>query len=61
MKQAVQERFILDVLEHYTPVDSYYRLSMNLNSAWSSYAVAPYAGVLVAGTVGTVFGIGTSC
>ncbi len=26
MKQAVQERFILDVLEHYTPVDSYYRL-----------------------------------
>ena len=26
MKQAVQERFILDVLEHYTPVDSYYKL-----------------------------------
>ncbi|MER9868766.1 type I restriction endonuclease subunit R [Mesorhizobium sp. M0136] len=26
MKQAVQEGFILDVLEHYTPVDSYYHL-----------------------------------
>lgn len=26
MKQAIQERFIMDVLEHYTPVDSYYRL-----------------------------------
>jgi type I restriction enzyme R subunit len=27
MKQAIQERFILDVLEHYTPVDSYYQLA----------------------------------
>ena len=27
MKQAVQEGFILDVLRHYTPVDSYYRLA----------------------------------
>jgi type I restriction enzyme, R subunit len=26
MKQAIQERFILDVLATYTPVDSYYRL-----------------------------------
>ena len=26
MKQAIQEGFIMDVLEHYTPVDSYYRL-----------------------------------
>ena len=26
MKQAIQEGFILDMLEHYTPVDSYYRL-----------------------------------
>lgn len=26
MKQAIEERFILDVLAHYTPVDSYYRL-----------------------------------
>lgn len=26
MKQAIQERFILDVLLHYTPLDSYYRL-----------------------------------
>ncbi len=26
MKQAIQEGFILDVLEHYTPVESYYRL-----------------------------------
>ena len=26
MKQAIQEGFILDVLEHYTPVGSYYRL-----------------------------------
>ena len=27
MKQAIQEGFILDVLEHYTPVDSYYKLA----------------------------------
>ena len=27
MKQAIQEGFILDVLERYTPVDSYYRLT----------------------------------
>lgn len=27
MKQAIQEGFILDVLRHYTPVDSYYRLT----------------------------------
>jgi len=27
MKQAIQEGFILDVLEHYTPVGSYYRLA----------------------------------
>ncbi len=26
MKQAIQEGFILDVLKHYTPVDSYYKL-----------------------------------
>ena len=26
MKQAIQEGFIIDVLKHYTPVDSYYRL-----------------------------------
>src|SRR5690606_9716586 len=26
MKQAIQEGFILDLLKHYTPVDSYYRL-----------------------------------
>jgi type I restriction enzyme R subunit len=26
MKQAIQEGFILDVLKHYTPVNSYYRL-----------------------------------
>ena len=26
MKQAIQERFILDVLAHYTPVESYYKL-----------------------------------
>ena len=26
MKQAIQEGFILDVLQNYTPVDSYYRL-----------------------------------
>jgi len=26
MKQAIEERFILDVLKHYTPVDSYYKL-----------------------------------
>lgn len=27
MKQAIQEGFILDVLEHYTPVNSYYQLT----------------------------------
>ena len=27
MKQAIQEGFILDVLEHYTPVGSYYKLA----------------------------------
>ena len=27
MKQAIQEGFILDVLAHYTPVDSYYKLT----------------------------------
>ena len=27
MKQAIQEGFILDVLAHYTPVDSYYKLA----------------------------------
>ena len=27
MKQAIQEGFILDVLKHYTPVKSYYRLA----------------------------------
>ncbi|MFC1591231.1 type I restriction endonuclease subunit R [Thermodesulfobacteriota bacterium] len=27
MKQAIQEGFILDVVKHYTPVDSYYRLT----------------------------------
>ncbi len=26
MKQAIQEQFIIDVVKHYTPVDSYYRL-----------------------------------
>jgi type I restriction enzyme R subunit len=26
MKQAIQQGFILDVLQHYTPADSYYRL-----------------------------------
>lgn len=26
MKQAIQEGFILDVLRHYTPIDSYYKL-----------------------------------
>src|SRR5512147_1110381 len=26
MKQAIQEGFILDVLKHFTPVDSYYKL-----------------------------------
>jgi type I restriction enzyme R subunit len=27
MKQAIEEHFILDVLKHYTPVESYYRLA----------------------------------
>ena len=30
MKQAIQEGFILDVLQHYTPVASYYRLAKTI-------------------------------
>ena len=30
MKQAIQERFILDVLAHYTPVTSYYKLAKTI-------------------------------
>src|ERR1700693_5175427 len=32
MKQAIQEAFLLDVLEFYTPVDSYYRLTKKVES-----------------------------
>ncbi len=32
MKQAIQESFILDVLEHYTPVESYYKLVKKVES-----------------------------
>ena len=32
MKQAIQERFILDVLKSYTPVDSYYKLVKTVES-----------------------------
>ena len=32
MKQAVQEGFILDVLKHYTPVESYYKLVKKVES-----------------------------
>ena len=32
MKQAIQEGFIIDVLEHYTPVNSYYRLVKTVES-----------------------------
>ena len=32
MKQAIEEGFILDVLKHYTPVSSYYRLAKTLES-----------------------------
>ena len=32
MKQAIQEGFILDVLKHYTPVESYYRLVKKVES-----------------------------
>ena len=32
MKQAIQERFILDVLQHYTPIESYYRLTKTIES-----------------------------
>lgn len=32
MKQAIQERFILDVLQNYTPVDSYYKLVKTVES-----------------------------
>jgi type I restriction enzyme, R subunit len=30
MKQAIQEGFILDVLKHYTPVESYYKLAKRI-------------------------------
>ena len=30
MKQAIQEGFVLDVLQHYTPVESYYKLIKNI-------------------------------
>ncbi|GMV21833.1 MAG: hypothetical protein AMXMBFR57_17820 [Acidimicrobiia bacterium] len=32
MKQAIQEGFILDVLKHFTPVESYYRLVKTVDS-----------------------------
>ena len=32
MKQAIQENFIVDVLKHYTPVASYYRLIKTVES-----------------------------
>ena len=32
MKQAIQERFILDVLAHYTPVASYYKLAKTVEN-----------------------------
>ena len=32
MKQAIQEGFIIDVLKHYTPVNSYYRLVKTVES-----------------------------
>ncbi|MDW7762007.1 MAG: type I restriction endonuclease subunit R [Acidobacteriota bacterium] len=32
MKQAIQEGFILDVLRHYTPVESYYKLIKKIES-----------------------------
>jgi type I restriction enzyme R subunit len=32
MKQAIQEGFILDVLKHYTPVESYYKLVKTVES-----------------------------
>ncbi|MEA3350092.1 MAG: type I restriction endonuclease, partial [Chloroflexota bacterium] len=32
MKQAIQEGFIMDVLEHYTPVASYYRLMKTIEN-----------------------------
>ena len=32
MKQAIQEGFILDVLKHYTPVESYYKLVKKIES-----------------------------
>lgn len=32
MKQAIEERFILDVLKSYTPVDSYYKLVKTIES-----------------------------
>ena len=36
MKQAIQEGFILDVLENYTPVDSYYKLIKTVEATRSS-------------------------
>ena len=36
MKQAIQEGFILDVLKHYTPVESYYKLIKTIEGDPSS-------------------------
>lgn len=32
MKQAIQEGFIIDVLKHYTPVESYYKLTKTIDT-----------------------------
>jgi type I restriction enzyme R subunit len=32
MKQAIQEKFILDVLQYYTPISSYYRLAKTIET-----------------------------
>jgi type I restriction enzyme R subunit len=36
MKQAIQEKFILDVLRSYTPVESYYKLVKTVEATPSS-------------------------
>ena len=36
MKQAIEERFILDVLKHYTPISSYYKLVKKISKATPS-------------------------
>ena len=47
MKQTIQEGFILDVLRHYTPVESYYKLIKNTDTKLLIYGLFQKGRVLV--------------